>query len=121
MIPVWCDDRIAGLVDKSEFDEINIEVKVDYQACDDRACRIPKSETLTVRVPVAAYLGHDLPGELSGAITTPMDTRKFMMRMVRRGLLRSPIKGFKYMKESMQHLRRGPARRHRSRKKRLEE
>ncbi|MBW1885804.1 MAG: redoxin domain-containing protein [Deltaproteobacteria bacterium] len=109
-IPVWADDRIAGLINESEFDEIDIEVKIDYQACDDQACRIPQSETLTVKVPIAPYLGHDLPGDLSGAVMTTMDTRKYMMRMVRRGLLRSPIKGFKYMKESMEHLRKGPAR-----------
>jgi hypothetical protein len=37
-----------------------------------------------------------------------------MMRMIRRGLLRSPIKGFKYTKESMAALRRGPAQRRKS-------
>jgi peroxiredoxin len=119
VIPVWADDRIASLVEKSEFDEIEIEVKVDFQACDDQVCRIPQSETLTVKVPIAPYLGHDLPGDLRVAVMTTMDTRKYMMRMIRRGLLRSPIKGFKYMKESMAHVRRGPA--SRRRKKREDE
>jgi peroxiredoxin len=113
VVPVWADDRIVGLIDEPEFDEIEIEVKVAYQACDDQTCRIPQSETLTVKVPIAPYLGHDLPGDLAGAVMTTMDTRKHMMRMVRRGLLRSPLKGFKYLKESMQHVRNGPARKRR--------
>jgi len=111
VIPVWADDRIVGLVEKSKFDEIEIKVRVDYQACDDQSCRIPQSETLTLKVPIAPYLGHDLPGELGGAVMTTMNSREHMMRMVRRGLLRSPIKGLKYVKESMKHVRNGPARR----------
>jgi hypothetical protein len=110
VIPVWVDDRIAGLIDEPEFDEVSIEVRVDYQACDDQTCRIPERETLTVVVPVSPYIGHSLPGRLSGAIETTMDTRKYMMRMIRRSLWRSPIKGFRYLKESMEQLRRGPAR-----------
>ncbi len=39
-----------------------------------------------------------------------MDTRKPMLRMIRRGLLLSPIKGFKYLQESMATVRRGPVR-----------
>jgi peroxiredoxin len=110
-IPVWVDDRVAGLIHKPEHDEISIGVKIDYQACDDKTCRIPQSETLTVTVPIAPYLGHELPGKLGGSIKTTMDSRKYMFRMIRRGLLRSPIKGFQYMKYTMQQVRNGPARR----------
>jgi hypothetical protein len=60
-------------------------------------------------VPVAPYVGHGLAGKLPGTVATTMDTRRFMLRKVRRGLLRSPIKGFLYLKQSMQHVRRGPA------------
>ena len=111
VIPVWADDRIASLLDKSEFDEIPIDIAIRYQACDDQACRIPQSEQMTVRVPIAPYVGHLLPGRMDGVVVTKMDTRKHMLRMIRRGLLRSPIQGFKYMKESMAAVRRGPARR----------
>ncbi|MBW2281392.1 MAG: redoxin domain-containing protein [Deltaproteobacteria bacterium] len=108
VIPVSVDDRIAGLTHAPEHDEIPIEVRIDYQACDDQACRIPRSESLSIRVPVALHLGHEMAGSMPGADTTPMDTRKYMMRMVRRGLLRSPIKGAQYLKSSMESLRRGP-------------
>jgi len=113
-IPVWADDRIVSLVDKADIDSIDIAVKVDYQACDDQACRIPQTETQNVNVPVAPYLGHDLPGDLAGAVMTTMNTRKHMLRMIRRGLLRSPFKGLQYMKRSMEHVRRGPARKRKS-------
>ena len=108
VIPVWADDRIAGIVSELELDEIPIQVRIAYQACDDQTCRIPQSETLTVKVPVAPYLGHELPGKMPGAIITPMDSRKFMLRKVRRGLLRSPFKGFQYLKKSMEQVRAGP-------------
>ena len=113
-IPVWADDRIAGLCHDLSPDTVDIEVRIDYQACDDRACRIPQSEKLSVSVPVAPMLAHDLPGSLRGAVMSTMDHRKFMLRKVRRALLRSPIKGFQYMKSSMEHVRKGPARRPRA-------
>ena len=59
-------------------------------------------------MPIAPYLGHELPGQMPGAIISTMDTKKHMMRMVRRGLLRNPFKRFKYLEESMSHLRSGP-------------
>jgi peroxiredoxin len=110
VIPIWADDRLVSLLDEPNFDEVSLEVKIDYQACDDQACHIPQSETLTVTVPVSLYVGHELPGQLPGSVKTTMDSRKYMMRMIRRSLWRSPIKGFRYMKEAIENVRRGPAR-----------
>ena len=110
-IPVWADDRIAGIMDEVREDAIEIDVRVRFQACDHRACRIPQAETVSIRVPVAPYVGHDMAGSMPGAVMTPMDNQKFMMRKVRRALLRSPIKGLRYLKKSIEQLRRGPARR----------
>lgn len=118
VIPVWADDRIVGLTQALASDEISIEVRVDYQVCDDDTCRIPQSQTLTVKVPVAPYVGHELPGKMPGAIVTTMDSRKYMLRMVRRALLRSPFKGFQYLKSGMQQIADGPlGRRARQREK----
>ncbi len=108
-IPVWADDRIASLVEKATTDEVAIEIDVHYQACDDKACRIPRSDRLTVRVPIAPYVGHLLPGRMDGAVVSKMDTRGHMMKMIRRGLLRSPIKGLKYLKQTALAARRGPS------------
>ena len=45
---------------------------------------------------------------MGGAEITSMDTGKYMMRMVRRGLLRSPIRGFRTMRRTMENVRKGP-------------
>jgi hypothetical protein len=108
-IPVWADDRIGGLLNKSAVDEVDIHIDVSYQACDDKACRLPQSERLTLRVPTALHVGHAMAGRMGGAVTTEMNSGKHMKKMVSRGLLRSPIKGIRYLKESMAALRNGPA------------
>ncbi len=116
VVPVVADDRVAALMDEIVDDEIRLDVHVDYQACDDRACHIPRRETLSLRVPVTPYTGHRLAGEMRGAVMTTMDARKLMLAKVRRALLRSPIKGLRYLRRSVDELRRGPAgRRSRSR------
>jgi len=114
IIPVWADSRLVSLVEELPTEEVSITVRVHYQACDDRTCRIPETETLTVTVPVAPYVGHDLGDAIPGAVSSTMNSRKFMLRMIRKGLLRSPIKGLQYLRRSMQQLRDGPiGRRHR--------
>ena len=45
---------------------------------------------------------------MGGAEISSMDTGKYMLRMVRRGLLRSPIKGFRTMRKTMENVRTGP-------------
>ena len=50
----------------------------------------------------------DRIAKMPGAIFTTMNSRKYMMRMLRRGLLRSPLKGLQCLKRSMGKLRAGP-------------
>ncbi len=107
-IPVFVDDRVVGIIDDVPVEEVPIQVKIDYQACDDQCCRLPQGETLTVKVPVAPYVGHDLTGKLSGTVSTTMDSRKFLLRKIVLGLLRSPIKGLKYLHLTWAQLQRGP-------------
>ncbi len=40
VLPVWADDRIAGLVEDTGTRPVEIGIRVHYQACDDQACRI---------------------------------------------------------------------------------
>jgi peroxiredoxin len=109
VIPVQADDRIVSLLDAPQHDAVPIDVTIRYQACDDQTCRIPQREKLTVRVPTAPYVGHELAGRMDGAVASSMNSREHMMRMVRRGLLRSPIEGLRFMKETVEAARRGPA------------
>ena len=107
-IPLWVGEEIASMVRKNPRDEIEIEVKLDYQACDDRACRVPRRETLRVRVPVERIIGHEIPGRMPGAEISPMNSAKHMRRMVGRGLLRNPIGGIRYLRQNLRALRAGP-------------
>ena len=108
VLPVHADDRIAGLVENTGINEIEIGIRVHYQACDDRACRLPQQQSLKLTVPVGRVLGPRSIGGMQGADHTRMDSLKFMRKMVMRGLLRSPIKGRRFLRQSMAALRRGP-------------
>jgi hypothetical protein len=87
---------------------VRLAVHVDYQACDDRTCRIPQSRTLELVVPVEPYVGHRLAGRLNATMTT-MDSARLMQRKVLRALLRSPVAGLRYLRASAAAVRRGPA------------
>jgi peroxiredoxin len=108
-LPIWIDDRIAGITRKHAMDEVPLTVTVHYQACDDQTCRIPQQETLTLSVPVGNYVGHKLAGRLSGANVSSMNTRKYITRMVWRGLLRSPIRGLLFLQNNLTTVRNGPS------------
>lgn len=107
-IPLWADDRVQSLVGDPGIREVELAVAVEYQACDDRACRIPRRETLRVAVPVGRYTAHRLAGRLEGDLTA-MDSRRYMQRKILRALVRSPIGGLRFLRESAAAVRRGPA------------
>lgn len=91
VVPVWATDDIASLVRADSPDQVTIEVDVAYQACDDEACRLPRSTRLAVDVPVAPYVGPALRGGgMPGAATTSMDTTKWLGAMVSRGMQATP-------------------------------
>ena len=90
-IPVWATDEVASLVRADNPEQITIEVDVAYQVCDDQACQLPRSERLTVEVPVEPYVGPALAGGgMPGAETTSMDSKKWFGAMLHRGLEATP-------------------------------
>ena len=90
-IPVWAADEIASLVRADNPGYVTIEVDITYQACDDQACRLPRTERLAVAVPVGSYVGPALGGGgMPGAATTSMDTGKWLGEMVKRGIAAAP-------------------------------
>jgi peroxiredoxin len=107
-IPIWADDRIQGLVADTGRKEVKLAVHVRYQACDDRACRIPQNVVLELTVPVGIYVAHKLAGSLT-ATMTGMNTRRYMAAKVLRALRRSPVGGLRYLIASARALRRGPS------------
>ena len=91
VIPVWATDELASLVRADNPDQVTIEVDVTYQACDDTACRLPRSERLMLDVPVGSYVGPALAGGgMPGADTTSMDSKKWFGSMVHNGLETTP-------------------------------
>ncbi|MEM9652902.1 MAG: redoxin domain-containing protein [Actinomycetota bacterium] len=93
VMPVWATDELASLVRADNPDEVTIEVSIAYQACDDRACLLPRTETVQVTVPVGSYVGPALAGGgMPGAETTTMDSKKWFGAMLNRGLDATPDK-----------------------------
>ena len=91
VLPVWATDEIASLVRADNPDDVTIEVEISYQACDDQACRLPRTERLTIDVPVGSYVGPALRGGgMPGAETTSMHTTKWLGEMVKKGLEATP-------------------------------
>jgi len=109
VVPVHVDDRIASLTDALSGADVPIEIRVDYQGCDDKTCRIPQSETLSLRVPLAPHVGNALAGDLAGTTGTTMRSRWFMLRMIARSWVRSPVRGLRYLLGLWMDARRGPA------------
>jgi peroxiredoxin len=113
VIPMSVDDRVASLVSGVADEGLEMDITVHYQACDDKVCRIPQKSTLHLSVPLAAYTVPSIV-PLKGSKVSSMDSGKYMKRMVRRGLLRNPIGGLRFLRKTAAAIRRGPM----SRKKR---
>lgn len=58
-IPVSLTAEVMNWTNPNKPESVNIPVKVDYQVCSDSVCYMPKSETLTVEVPVTNLI---MPG-----------------------------------------------------------
>lgn len=91
VMPVWATDDLASLVREDNAEAATIVVEVAYQACDDSTCRLPRTESLTLTVPIESYVGPALAGGgMPGAETTTMDSKKWFGQMVHRGLEATP-------------------------------
>ena len=87
VLPVWATDEVVSLVRSDSPDRVTIELDLAYQACDDVACRLPRTARLSLGVPVGSYVGPNLrSGGMPGATTTTMHTTKWLGAMVQRGL-----------------------------------
>ena len=105
---IHVDHRVANIVDAPTQDAIELGLEVRYQACDAETCHIPQRENLTLTIPIARHVGNTLAGELAGTVTTTMDSRRYLLRMVWRGLHQSPLRGGAYLLGLLRDIRRGP-------------
>ncbi len=96
VVPVYPDAELLSEMRPLETDSTTIEVTVRYQACDDDTCLLPRSEKLSLEVPMAPvdvqalsfHTGH-------GQNEWDANSRKHFLRLVFRIFRRDPIAFFK--------------------------
>lgn len=112
VIPLSIDDRVTDFMKDTAAEKLEFSVDIHYQACDDQVCHIPQSTTLHISVPISAYTAPSML-RMAAAEASSMDSAKHMKRLVRRGLMRSPIRGMRFLKATAEAMKRGPMRRKR--------
>jgi peroxiredoxin len=112
VVPVWAGDRLVPLTPGPEHPaHADLEVTVRYQACDDQACRLPRTQTFTLTIPLEASATPRLPIFRGNPATTTMSTARHMRKMVLRSLLRRPwlaLRTLRYLRAQVRSLRDGP-------------
>jgi peroxiredoxin len=112
VVPVWASDHLLPLVPGPGHPEhADIQVTVRYQACDDRTCRLPRMETLTLRIPLEASATPRLPIFRGNPAGTTMSSARHMRKMILRSLLRRPwlaLRTLRYLRSQLRSLRDGP-------------
>lgn len=91
-IPLYPTSELVSECRPLDREDVEIDVRVDYQACDDRSCLPPRSEQLQLRVPLEPV---DMPnlsfhGE-TGQRKARMRGAPHMRRLVVRQLRRHPL------------------------------
>jgi hypothetical protein len=103
VVPFYADGRLASETRPLDQDHAKVEVKVRYQACDDEQCLLPKTEHLTLELPldvidvpnVGMHTGH---GQREAGYDGTPHLRRLLWRSVRRsplGVLRFIAKNIK--------------------------
>lgn len=84
--PVWVNSKVVGMSSAAASDELELRIRVRYQACDDRTCLIPRTEELHLRVPIGRIDAPNLPmpGFETQHVTT-MNSGEHFGRLVQRG------------------------------------
>lgn len=86
-LPLWANSKLVCVMRPVDPNVIPLDVTVRYQACDDTTCLIPRTERLSVEVPLAS---HDVPTFLGGTghHQVDMDSEKYFGEMITRGKAR---------------------------------
>ena len=112
VVPVWASDRLLPLAPgPSHPEHADLQVIVRYQACDDQTCRLPRTETFTLTIPLEASATPRLPIFRGNPATTTMSSARHMRKMILRSLARRPWLVFRtarYLLSQLRSLRDGP-------------
>ncbi len=84
-IPVFANGELASEVRPLDQDRVKVVVIVNYQACDDVTCLLPKTEILELEVPLAVTDVPALPVHMGhGQREGRFDARDHMKRLMQR-------------------------------------
>ncbi len=91
VVPIWAHERLAPFIVPPDGPQsATIQVMVRYQACDEQACRLPRTETFTFEIPIESGTLPRLSAFRDGTTATTMATSKHLKRLLRRSLLSRP-------------------------------
>jgi hypothetical protein len=88
VVPVYPTGELASEVRPLDKSSVSVEVEVRLQACTDEVCLLPRTEKLTLEVPldvidVPAIAMHQGHGQREGAYDGSRHVRRLMLRKVR--------------------------------------
>ncbi len=92
VVPFYADGRLASETRPLDRDRATLEIKIRYQACDDAQCLLPKTEHLSLEVPLdvvdvpnlGMHVGH---GQREGSYDAAPHLRRLFWRSIRRSPL----------------------------------
>ena len=102
VVPFYPDGRIASETRPLDREQARFEVEVRYQACDDEKCLLPKTERLSLEVPLdvidvpklGIHTGH-------GQREAAYDSTPHMRRMVLRSIRRRPLAFLRFVAKNI--------------------
>ena len=117
VVPFYASGELASEVRPLETESATVEVSVRFQACNDRECLLPRTETLSLEVPldvvdVPALGIHKGHGQREGNYSTMPHMRRLMLRSLRRsplGVLRFVRKNLRLQRDARRRRRSGRA------------
>ncbi len=84
-IPVWANSYLVDVLDEHRARTVPIVVQVRYQACNANTCLLPRTEVLTLDVPIEPLDVPNLEGlGFSAQRVTPMDSQEHLARLLKR-------------------------------------
>jgi len=89
VVPFYAVGELASEVRPLDVESATLEIRVRYQACDDQTCLLPKTEKLSIRLPldvvdVPALGMHQGHGQREGSYDMTPHFRRLMLRKTRR-------------------------------------
>ena len=93
VVPMWVNDPLAPLIsNEASQSEVELTITVRYQACDDTACHIPRTETFYLTLPIESASTPRLSIFRGNNRTTKMQSTRHLKKMIFRSIKRRPTK-----------------------------